>query len=198
MEWSLLVISATAQPRRFPFEVGRQWIAGRFPSPADAVDRAQSEGSDNELFLDEKYYMPLGTNPRINRWHCLFRHEGEGAWLQDLDSRSGTFLNGQQTAGKCSFFLDDIVRVADCELLVTGTAAIDPAWLDWENGAVVELASNIRETRDFAQLPILGVRLRDAGCTDADILNHCLDQHQDPQRCCVLELLLETQTGGRG
>ena len=196
MEWSLLVVMSTStQPRRFPFEVGRQWLAGRYESGIEAVGPAglHQATSIYSVYNDEKCYIPL-PDSHINRWHCHFCHEHEGAWLEDLKSIRGTFLNGEQTLGKCPLHLDDVISIANCKIFVTGTATINPAWLAWENGAVVELAAEIHKTRDFARLPILGDRLQNAGCTDIDILNHCLDQHKDPQRCCVLDLLLEPQS----
>ena len=193
MEWSLLVINSTAsQSRRFPFERSRQWLAGRYESPIEAVSRAALHQSTG-IYLDEKCYLPLEADSHINRWHCEFSHDHEGAWIEDLESLYGTFLNGERTKGKCSLQLDDVIRVAKCEVFVTGTATINPAWLAWENGAVVELAAEICKSRDFARLPILGDILKSAGCTDADILKHCLDQHRNPQKCCVLDLLLEPQ-----
>ena len=192
MEWSLVVIRSTdPQPRRFPFELGRVWVAGRYENPAQAADRAVGEGSTNPFHRDKQYYLPLEPNTSINRWQCYFSHESDGGWLLDLASRSGTYLNGVLTTKKCPLHLDDEIRVVDCRIYVSATATIDPAWLAWKNGAVVELAAKIRETRDFARLHVLGDTLRDAGCTDVDILNHCLDQHPDTHRCWVLDLLLE-------
>jgi hypothetical protein len=193
MEWSLLVIRSTnPEPRWFPFELGRIWLAGRYEDPVDAVTRAEYWWGP--IYCDRKYYMPLEFERAIHRWHCEFRHENDGAFVRDLLSRTGTFLNGEGiSSDKCSLRLDDEIRVGNCKIFVSGTATIDRSWLTWKNGAVVELATEIRETRDFVRLPILGDMLKDAGCMDVDILNHCLDQHQNPQRCCVLDLLLEPQ-----
>lgn len=121
MEWILLVVDSTGKRRRFPFELGRQWIAGRYEHPADAVNRAASEGATDSLFLDEMKYMPLEPDSLINRWHCLFDHGADGPSVEDLGSR-GTYLNGASIAGKHSLHHGDVVRVAKCEVSVICTA----------------------------------------------------------------------------
>ena len=103
-------------------------------------------------------------------------------------------MNGTSINSKCGLYLDDVIRVVECEILVTATATVDPAWLAWDNGAVVKLAHEIRMNHDFARLPHLRDTLKNAGCSDQDILNHCLEEHRHPPICCVLELLLQNQS----
>jgi hypothetical protein len=50
---------------------------------------------------------------------------------------------------------------------------IPQAVLDWNDGTVVKLAQAIYDERPFDRLPILADALEEAGCTNADILNHC-------------------------
>lgn len=47
---------------------------------------------------------------------------------------------------------------------------LDPAWL---TSTVIKLGEAIYGDRAFDQMPILGDALEDAGCTNADILDHC-------------------------
>jgi hypothetical protein len=63
----------------------------------------------------------------------------------------------------------------------------DPAWL---TGTVVSLAEGIYADRAFDRLPILGDALEDAGCDDADILDHCRSTGPHVRGCWVLDLLL--------
>jgi hypothetical protein len=51
--------------------------------------------------------------------------------------------------------------------------ALDPAWLSWNDGTVPRLARAIADARDFADLPVLGDALEEAGCADDAILDHC-------------------------
>jgi hypothetical protein len=48
----------------------------------------------------------------------------------------------------------------------------DPAWLSWNDGLVLRLATDIYEHRRFEDLPLLADALVDAGCSDAQILGH--------------------------
>jgi len=64
---------------------------------------------------------------------------------------------------------------------------IKPAWL---TATVVSLAQAIYEERAFDRLPILGDALEDAGCTNADILNHCRQPGDHARGCWPVDLLL--------
>jgi hypothetical protein len=56
--------------------------------------------------------------------------------------------------------------------------------------AVLVLASDIYQERDFAAMPILADALEDAGCTDLDILGHLRESGPHARGCQVLDLLL--------
>jgi hypothetical protein len=53
------------------------------------------------------------------------------------------------------------------------TRTVERSWLRWEGGRVAEMARTIYDQHRFADLPILGDALEDAGCEDAEILKHC-------------------------
>jgi hypothetical protein len=81
-----------------------------------------------------------------------------------------------------------------CELLrdVFGNpfhpVAFDPAWRTDTAGS---LARTMYDSRDFGAMPILADALQDAGCDNADILNHCRDPKQVHVRgCWVVDLVL--------
>lgn len=67
---------------------------------------------------------------------------------------------------------------------------IEPSWLAWNDGTVPNLARNVYERRAFDRLPILADALEEAGCTDADILNHCRQPGEHVRGCWVVDLLL--------
>jgi hypothetical protein len=56
--------------------------------------------------------------------------------------------------------------------------------------AVLALASDIYQERDFAAMPILADALEDAGCTDLDILGHLRGPAPHARGCHVLDLIL--------
>jgi hypothetical protein len=70
---------------------------------------------------------------------------------------------------------------------------IPPAVFAWRDGTVRRLAQALYEERSFDRLPILADALEDAGCTDADILNHCRGEGPHVRGCWVVDLLLGKQ-----
>jgi hypothetical protein len=69
------------------------------------------------------------------------------------------------------------------------SVALDPAWLAWSGGTVVNLAQAINDGRRFGDLPILADALEEAGCTDADILVHLRSPGPHVRGCWALDLL---------
>jgi hypothetical protein len=67
---------------------------------------------------------------------------------------------------------------------------VDRALLAWNDGAIPKLAQAIYDDRAFERLPILADALEEAGCTNADILNHCRQPGEHVRGCWVVDLLL--------
>jgi hypothetical protein len=67
---------------------------------------------------------------------------------------------------------------------------VDPQWLAWQGRTVVKLARAIYEDRRFADLPVLGDALEEAGCTDAEILGHCRGGGEHARGCWLIDLIL--------
>jgi hypothetical protein len=63
----------------------------------------------------------------------------------------------------------------------------------WRTPAVVGLANVIYEEQSFNLLPILGDALEDAGCDQADLLEHCRSGGAHARGCWVVDLLLGKQ-----
>lgn len=70
---------------------------------------------------------------------------------------------------------------------------IDPPWLTWNSSTVPKIAQAIYDDRAFDRMPILADALEDAGCDNADILNHCRSGSEHVRGCWVLDLLLNKQ-----
>ena len=68
--------------------------------------------------------------------------------------------------------------------------AVDPDWLAWNHGTVSGIARHIYDDRAFDDLPILADALEDAGCTNADVLNHCRGGGEHVRGCWVVDLVL--------
>ncbi len=65
--------------------------------------------------------------------------------------------------------------------------ALDPSWL---TSAVLALARQVYESRDFSAMPILGDALQDAGCDDEEVLDHCRGPGPHVRGCWVVDLIL--------
>lgn len=64
---------------------------------------------------------------------------------------------------------------------------------EWRTDTAMLLARQMYESRDFGAMPILADALQDAGCHNADILNHCRDTHAEHVRgCWVVDCILRT------
>jgi hypothetical protein len=62
------------------------------------------------------------------------------------------------------------------------------AWANKRNA--LNLAHTIYDDRAFDRMPILADALEEAGCTNADILNHCRQPGEHVRGCWVVDLIL--------
>ena len=66
---------------------------------------------------------------------------------------------------------------------------VDARWLEWNDGVIPRLCTDMYESRDFGRMRTLDAHLRAAGCGDRRILEHCaLPEHY--RGCWVVDLLL--------
>lgn len=70
--------------------------------------------------------------------------------------------------------------------------ALDPSW---RTTTVTALAQAIYDERAFDRMPTLGDALKDAGCTNADILAHCREPVEHVRGCWVVDLVLGHDAG---
>ena len=68
--------------------------------------------------------------------------------------------------------------------------AVDPAWV---TANVVALAQTVYDNRSIELMPILADALEDAGCDNADILNHCRQPGEHVRGCWVVDLVLRKE-----
>jgi hypothetical protein len=73
---------------------------------------------------------------------------------------------------------------------------VDPAWLAWHGGAVRQIAEAAYQERqlpsgqlDPVRLAVVADALEEAGCTDAELLEHLRLQGSHVRGCCVLDVL---------
>lgn len=70
---------------------------------------------------------------------------------------------------------------------------VNDAWLTWNDNTIPRLAQAMYEDRNFSRLPVLADALEEAGCTDAELLNHCRQPGPHIRGCWAVDLLLGKQ-----
>jgi len=61
---------------------------------------------------------------------------------------------------------------------------------EWRTDTAIALARQMYDSRDFSTMPILADALQDAGCDNADILDHCRGSGPHVRGCWVVDLVL--------
>jgi hypothetical protein len=67
---------------------------------------------------------------------------------------------------------------------------INPSWLTWNGATIPKLAQTVYDDRRFQDLPVLADALEEAGCTNADMLDHCRQPGEHVRGCWVVDLML--------
>jgi hypothetical protein len=68
--------------------------------------------------------------------------------------------------------------------------AVEPHWLTWNNATVPAIARHVYDDRAFHDLPLLADAVEDAGCANADLLEHCRGPGPHVRGCWAVDLLL--------
>jgi hypothetical protein len=154
------------------------------------ADRAAAQfGAEDPLavfFHDERQAFYMGHIVFLDDW--LKDDASRGRFLEVLDAattkllREGTFSPyGQEWVATI---------IAELRANVWSRLTVGQGIFPWNNSTVVALAHAIHDKRTFDQLPILADALEDAGCTNADILNHCRQPGIHDAACWVVDLLV--------
>jgi hypothetical protein len=104
--------------------------------------------------------------------------DSDGAWQSVHDASFFTDAKDQCALWR-DLFGSPFVRVT-----------VDPAWLTWNHGVAAKLAATIYQARDFSRLRMLADALEDAGCTDANLLDHLRGPGPHVRGCWALDLVL--------
>jgi len=78
--------------------------------PLNSAPLTLGRGGQNDLVLE-------GDEFASSR-HARIEVRGDGAWVQDLDSTNGTFVNGSRVAGAQRLDAGDVLRVGETDLVV--------------------------------------------------------------------------------
>ena len=121
-------IACTFRGREWVFETDQQEIVVGRPKAGLTTD------------------LDLSPDQTVSRPHARLWTEGEEAWIEDLESRNGTFVNGQPIVDKRKLGAGDVVRIGETSLLLAGERADDTISLDFRE-VPPSAAFRIRGTR---------------------------------------------------
>jgi len=78
--------------------------------PLNSAPVTVGRGGQNDLVLSGDEFASAR--------HARIEVRGDGAWVQDLDSTNGTYVNGSRVAGAQRLAAGDVLRVGETDLLV--------------------------------------------------------------------------------
>ena len=78
--------------------------------PLNSAPVTVGRGGQNDLVLSGDEFASAR--------HARIEVRGDGAWVQDLDSTNGTYVNGSRVAGAQRLDVGDILRVGETDLRV--------------------------------------------------------------------------------
>jgi hypothetical protein len=112
-------------------------------------------------------------------------------WAFD-DARESALLLEQGIAAYVSATVEsldrEVVQFARDWCRASWGPEFDPAW---RTSTVVTLSTQMYESQDFSAMVILADALQDAGCENADVLDHCRYSGPHARGCWVVELVLD-------
>jgi pSer/pThr/pTyr-binding forkhead associated (FHA) protein len=78
--------------------------------PLNSAPVTVGRGGQNDLVLTGDEFASAR--------HARIEVRGDGAWVQDLESTNGTFVNGARVAGAQRLEAGDVLRVGETDLVV--------------------------------------------------------------------------------
>lgn len=158
----------------------------RKESRADEVNR-WCLGAALNLLQDETNYLQdsiirEGDSNLLSVWECT-AYAVANYYRQDKPKRPEFQVPNQ--------LMDEFRAQADLlrEILGNRLSSIEFA-KDWRPRTMVSLAKTIYRDKAFANMPMLGQALRNAGCDNRKILSHCNAGHFHVRGCWVLDSIL--------
>jgi hypothetical protein len=141
---------------------------------------------------EERWFPGPKGNLVFDRYLFSFdKDEGTSAWDVDTGERllrDASFCPLRYQQGTKAFLTP--LPDGSFQLSTLRGKAVDPSWLTWNGGTVIQLAQAIHADHAFDRLPILADALEDAGCQDAEILHHCRQPSSHGKRCWVVDAVL--------
>lgn len=145
---------------------------GEFLAARKALRRAAKDLGSSTLFI----------RVAVQAFTCLMDESVEGASMAMHNAED--ILKRKRDGAEVRAALGNVVREVFGDPPVP---AADPSWL---TSTVTALARGICADRAFDRMPILADALQDAGCDNADVLDHCRSDGPHTRGCWVVDICL--------
>ena len=79
-------------------------------------------GRGNDIMVDDM---------TVSRDHAVLLRRKAGWFINDVGSKSGTYVNGEQTEGRTPIMIDDVISIGDTSYVVKRTDDVIPDSRSW-------------------------------------------------------------------
>lgn len=174
------------------------WLSlGRDPAPVEGL-RPLRLAPGQSLVIgrgrDCDVYLP---HPAVARRHVRVWRDEDGIWVEDLNTRGGTWWVGHlhpewsQTRGPTRLAVDDAFQVCAFAFVLTARFPVEERWRVWGGGVIPRLARAIQDGQSWEELPVLADALEESGCEEVELLQHFREVPHRLGWCPVLSHLRE-------
>ena len=106
---------------------------GGAPVMLEAPGKTIGQGDVNDIVVNE---------PGVNGFHADIKVEGQNVTITDINTRSGTFVNGDRISGPTNLRAGDVIKVGNTELDVSDEGAGADKTLVLSGTALLEVGSD--------------------------------------------------------
>jgi hypothetical protein len=117
-------------------------------------------------------------------WAATYPSEGQTSWYGSKVILAVDYFKSLLSRSLLAF---DAAIIRDIFGNPFRPVAFSPSW---RTSTAVALALHMYQSRDFSAMPILADALQDAGCDNAEILDHCRCSGPHVRGCWVVDLVL--------
>jgi hypothetical protein len=196
------------EPSDLPwFDAFDQWVAGTGPHPAEvclepayyplgrpmpalsyAIDCAEAIRQDDPLRSAAYAGVSASEDYTYLKLKADFdhSHRGRSAAKRAADKARNEAWWAARAENKVKVMRECCDQLRDVAGNPFRQAVILP---DWRTSTVMALVRGITIELAFYQMPILADALEDAGCDDAQVLEHCRGENPHVRGCWVIDLL---------
>ena len=167
------------------------WDEPLFDAEVEAVERYADGriGRDGLLAASLAHLRQLFPGEEESALQFVSLEADYAAWMAEWAAQRSRYAgDGAWPAGAAEAGQAGLLR--DLFGYPFRRVAIDPSWLEWNNGTVVKMAQAVYEERAFDRLPVLADALEEVGCADADLLGHLRGPGPQVRGCWAIDLLL--------